>query len=62
MTEPCTARVRGWIDVHAHFALPKSPDELEAGLRAMHAGCFLLPAPFQWQTNVRKRVIHGLQV
>ena len=48
MTEPCTARVRGWIDVHAHFALPRSPDELDAGLRAMHAGCFLLPAPFQW--------------
>jgi len=48
MTEPSRVCVDGWVDVHAHFALPRTRAELEAGLRTMHAGCFLLPAPFQW--------------
>ncbi len=38
----------GWIDVHAHFAMPKTREQLEAGLQMMHAGCFLAQEPFDW--------------
>ncbi len=41
-------KAEGWIDVHAHFALPKTPEQLQAGLKMMRAGCFLAPEPFDW--------------
>lgn len=48
MTEPVVPRVNGWVDVHAHFSLPRTQAELEAGLRTMHAACFMLPRPAPW--------------
>ena len=41
-------RAEGWIDVHAHFSTPKTPEQLEAGLQMMHLGCFLAQEPFDW--------------
>ncbi len=45
-------RADGWIDVHAHFSLPRTPDELQAGLKMMHAGCFMAPHPFAWSPQM----------
>ena len=40
--------VHGWVDVHAHFAPPRSREELETGLAMMRRGCFLATEPYEW--------------
>jgi len=41
-------KAEGWIDVHAHFHIPKTPTELDTIWKMMHRGCFLAPTPFEW--------------
>jgi predicted TIM-barrel fold metal-dependent hydrolase len=41
----------GWIDVHAHFSMPKTAAELQATLKMMHAGCFHASRPFEWSVE-----------
>jgi predicted TIM-barrel fold metal-dependent hydrolase len=37
-----------WVDVHAHFTPPTTPEERQARWQAMREECFTLPAPYHW--------------
>jgi 6-methylsalicylate decarboxylase len=37
-----------WIDIHAHFTPPTTPEERDARWKAMRKELFLVPQPFHW--------------
>jgi predicted TIM-barrel fold metal-dependent hydrolase len=43
------SRANGWIDIHAHFTPPTTPEEREAQWRGLQEACFLAPQPYRWQ-------------
>jgi 6-methylsalicylate decarboxylase len=45
---PVAQRVDGWVDVHAHFSTPKTPEELKSTVELSRFGCFLMSEPFEW--------------
>jgi 6-methylsalicylate decarboxylase len=42
-------RVNGWVDVHAHFTPPTTPEERAAQWRGLRQACFLAPEPYHWR-------------
>lgn len=44
-------RADGWIDVHAHFSPPRTPEQLRDGLKQLHAACFLAPTLENWSAD-----------
>lgn len=43
-----SSQAEKWIDVHAHFTLPSTPEERMETWRAMRAADCLLPEPWNW--------------
>ena len=41
----------GWLDVHAHFTPPQTPEQLEARWQAMRAEKFMVPEPYVWDAE-----------
>ncbi|ATY16240.1 amidohydrolase [Amycolatopsis sp. AA4] len=37
-----------WIDVHAHYTPPTTPEQRQTAWRAMRDACFLAPEPYHW--------------
>lgn len=48
MTQRPRARADAWIDVHAHFTTPQTPEQLHASWQARCARCFMTKKPFEW--------------
>jgi hypothetical protein len=42
-----------WIDVHAHFTPPTTPELRHARWQAMRAELFMVPEPHQWSAETR---------
>lgn len=42
------SRVTGWVDIHAHFSPPTTPEAREAQWRGLQEACFLAPQPYHW--------------
>ena len=42
------ARASGWIDVHAHFMVPQTQEQLKLSAQARCSRCFLAPELYQW--------------
>ncbi|GAA5192283.1 amidohydrolase family protein [Rugosimonospora acidiphila] len=42
-------RANGWVDIHAHFTPPTTPQEREAQWRGLQEARFLAPQPYHWQ-------------
>ncbi len=45
------ALAKGWMDVHAHFTPPQTPEQLDARWKAMRAEKFMVPEPFVWDPD-----------
>ena len=45
---PATLMDEGWIDVHAHFMVPQTREQLHASWQARCARCFVSKEPFEW--------------
>ena len=41
-------RLKGWIDVHAHFTVPQTAQQIESAHALRNARCFLQDTPFRW--------------
>ena len=48
MTSTAPTSVPGWLDVHAHFALPQTPEQVQTAHEQRIARCFLQERPFEW--------------
>ncbi|MEU2205773.1 amidohydrolase family protein [Streptomyces hygroscopicus] len=46
-----------WVDVHAHFTPPTTPEERRARWQAMREECFTLPAPYHWSLEETLRAM-----
>jgi predicted TIM-barrel fold metal-dependent hydrolase len=40
--------VNNWVDIHAHFTLPTTPEDRAAQWRGLRDACFLAPEPYHW--------------
>ncbi len=45
------ALANGWMDVHAHFTPPQTPEQADARWKAMRAEKFMVPEPFVWDPD-----------
>jgi 6-methylsalicylate decarboxylase len=43
--------LQGWLDIHAHFFLPSSPQDAEALADKLREGCFMVSEPVTWQAE-----------
>lgn len=41
----------GWLDIHAHFSPPGTPEQVHAVWKAMCDDCFTMPAPYEWNLD-----------
>lgn len=41
--------VNGWVDIHAHFTPPTTPEEREVQWRGLRGARFLAPHPYHWR-------------
>ncbi|MET8556643.1 amidohydrolase family protein [Streptomyces sp. NPDC004959] len=46
----------GWLDIHAHFSPPGTPEQVRAVWQAMYDECFTMPEPYVW--NVDRTLWH----
>lgn len=42
---------KGWLDIHAHFFLPSSPEDAEGLAESLRKGCFLVSGPVTWHAE-----------
>jgi len=42
------AKADGWVDVHAHFTVPQTPEQIQTAHEMRNARCFLQQQPFEW--------------
>lgn len=55
-------RVNGWVDVHAHFTPPTTPEEREAQWSGLQQACFLAPQPYHWRPETTLATMDRLGV
>ncbi|MFC9429522.1 amidohydrolase family protein [Streptomyces sp. NPDC056987] len=41
----------GWLDIHAHFSPPGTPEQVRSVWQAMRDECFLMPDPYVWSAE-----------
>lgn len=41
----------GWLDIHAHFSPPATPEQSRAVWQAMRDDCFTMPEPYVWSVE-----------
>ncbi|HSZ43314.1 MAG TPA: amidohydrolase family protein [Trebonia sp.] len=54
--------VDGWVDIHAHFTPPTTPEEREAQWRGLQEACFLAPEPYHWRPEAALAVMDRLGI
>lgn len=43
-----TPKANQWVDVHAHFAPPETPEQWDARWQVMRDAKFMVPHDFKW--------------